>query len=135
MERAISVVSDVRDLSELLHGASIDQARLVSSGGWMRMEVELTRAMPERQRVVRQGLLKRMKTPWSKGRLTLDRIQDVAVQRLSDMPPDQTPLLACDAIAGGYQFVVTAPDGLQIQLTLEQLSGAYEDVGSPIEAP
>ena len=135
MQRAIAVVTDVKDLSELLHGASVEQARMVSSGGRLRVEVELTRAMMEQQRVVRHGLFKRTQTPWIKGRLTLEGIQDVEVQRVSDQPPDQTPLLTCEAIPGGYQFVVTAPDGLRLQLTLAQLSGQFEDIGRPIESP
>jgi hypothetical protein len=135
MQRTISVVSDVKDLSEVLNGASVDQARFVSSGGRLRLEMELTRAMVERQQVIRQGWFKRFRTPWIKSRLVLEQIQDVAVQHLSDQPPEQLPLLACDAIAGGYQFVVTSPEGLRLQLTLEQLQGQFEDIGSPIESP
>ena len=135
MERAIGVVSDVKDLGEFLNGASVDQARFVSSGARLRLEMEVTRAMLEHQQVVRQGLFRRVKTPWIKGRLTLNQIQDVVVQRLSDQPPDPTPLFTCDAIPGGYQLVVTTPDGLRLQLTLEQLSGHFEDLGSPIESP
>ena len=135
MQRNITLVTDVKDLSEFLNGASIEQARVVSSGGRLRLEVELTRAMVEEQRVVHQGLFKRMKTPWIKGRLTLHQIQDVTVQCVSDLPPDQAPLLSCDAVPGGYQLVVSAPDGLRLQLTLEQLSGQFEDLGAPIESP
>ena len=135
MEQRISVVSDVKNLSELLNGASVDQARLVPSGGRLRLELELTRACPELATVVRRGLLTRTKTPWVKSRLVLDQIKDAAVQRLVDTPPDQTPLLSCEAIPGGYQLVVTAPDGLHLQLTLEQLDGQFADVGKPIESP
>ncbi len=135
MQRAIGLATDVKDLSELLDGASLDQARIVSSSGRLRLELELTRAMVEQQQVVRHGLLKRVKTPWIKGRLILDHIQDVVVQRLSDGGPEQVSLFTCDAVPGGYQFVVTAPDGLRLSMTLEQLHGQFQDVGSPIESP
>jgi len=135
MERTISVLGDVKDLGELLDGASIDAARIVPLGGRLQLEMELTRAMPERQRVVRQGLFRRVKTPWVKSRLMLNQITDVTVQRMSDTPAEQQPLLACDAIPGGYRFVVTAPDGLQLQLTLEQLSGNFADISATIESP
>ena len=135
MERAITVVTDVKDLSDLLHGASVDQARFVASGGRLRMELELTRAMAEQQRVVRHGMFKRVRTPWVKGRMTLERIQEVTVQRVGDLGPDEFPLFACEAVPGGYQVVVTTPDGLRLSLALEQLSGQFHDVGTPIESP
>ena len=135
MEQAISVVSDVKNLGELLDGASVDQARLIPRGGRLRLEMELTRACPELQTAVRRSFLTRTKTPWVKSRLALDQIKEAAVQRLVDAPPDQVPLLSCEAIPGGYQLVVTAPDGLRLQLSLEQLDGQFTDVGQPMGSP
>ena len=76
-----------------------------------------------------------MKTPWTKCELTLKGITTVAVKRVTDAPPDQTPLLSCDAVKGGYRLIVQGPDGLQFVLGLEQLDGTFADIGSPIEAP
>ena len=135
MEQAIALVSDVKNLSELLDGASVDQTRLVPIGGRLRLEIELTRACPELQTVVRRGFLTRTKTPWVKGCLTLNQVTDAAVRHVADASPGQAPLLTCEAIPGGYRLVVTAPDGLQLQLTLEQLNGQFADVGKPIESP
>ena len=45
MERAITLVTDVKDLSDLLDGAGVDEARLVSVGGRMQLGLHLTRAM------------------------------------------------------------------------------------------
>ena len=135
MERTIAVMSDVKDLSELLEGASIDGARLVPQAGRLRLEMELTRACPELQTVVRKGFMTRTKTPWTKSRLTLEAIKDVAIRRAADAPPNQVPLLLCDAVPGGYSLTVNSHDGLRLQLMLEQLSGQFADTGSPIEAP
>ena len=135
MERAITLVTDVKDLSDLLDGAGVDEARLVSVGGRMQLGLHLTRAMIERQQVVRAGFLKKMKTPWTKCDLTLKGITTIAIKRVTDAPPDQTPLLSCDAVKGGYQLIVQGPDGLQFVLGLEQLDGTFVDIGSPIEAP
>ena len=135
MKRTIAVVNDMKDLSELLNGARVEQASLVPSGGRLRLEMELTRACPELQTAVRRGLLTRTKTPWVKSRLTLNQIKDASVQRLTETPPGETPLLSCEAIPGGYTLVVTSPDGLRLSLALEQLIGQFADVGSPIESP
>lgn len=132
MERAIAVLTDVKDLSELLHGAGVDQARLVPSSGGLRLELGVTRAMPEQATVVRRGFLSRTKTPWTKSRLVLERIREASVQRVAEIPSPDVPLLACEAIPGGYSLVLTAPDGLQLALTLEQLQGHFSDVGSPM---
>lgn len=135
MEQTIAVVSDVKNVSELLEGASVDGARLVPAGGRLRLEMDLTRACPELQTVVRKGFMTRTKTPWTKSRLTLEAIKDVAIQRAADVPSTQAPLLSCDAVPGGYSLTVTAHDGLRLQLTLEQLTGRFMDVGQPVEAP
>jgi len=135
MERAVAVLTDVKDLAELLNGSSVDQARIGTSGGRLTLDMELTRAMPEQQRVVRYGLFKRIKTPWVKSRLTLNQITEVAIQRLADQPPNPVPLFSCEAVPGGYELIVTAPDGLRLQCKLEQLSGTFIDVGSPIDSP
>lgn len=135
MERAIGVVTDVKDLGELLSGAMVDQARLSPSAGRLRLELELTRAMPERTTVVRRGLFSRATTPWIKSRLVLEQIQQVGIQRLTETSVEQSPLLVCDAVPGGYTLTVTSPDGLRLSVSLEQLSGRFSDVGQPIESP
>ena len=135
MERAIAVVNDVTDLSALLDGARIDQARVVPEGGRLRLEVELTRACRELQTVVRRGLLMRTQTPWAKSRVVLDRVSEAVVQRLPDAPSDQVPLFACEAIPGGYRLTVTAPDGLRLQATLGALSGRFADTTAPMASP
>ena len=135
MQRTITVVSDVKDLAELLSGASVEQARLVPSAGRLQLVVDLTRAMLERQHVVRRGLIKRLNTPWTKCQLTLHEVTAVTVKRVTDTAPDQTPLLSCEAVKGGYQLTVQAPDGLQFVLGLERLTGTFSDVGNPIETP
>jgi hypothetical protein len=135
MEREIHVLSDVKDLSELIDGASVDQARLIPSGRRLSLEMSLTRACPELQTVVRRGLLTRTKTPWVKSRLTLNQITEASVQRLIDTPAESASLLSCEAIQGGYTLVVTSPDGLRLSLTLEQLDGRFMDVGAPIDSP
>lgn len=135
MERTITVLTDVKDLGELLNGSRVDQAQLIPSAGRLQLVLELTRAMVEQQHVVKRGPFRRLKTPWSQCRLTLNRITSVTVKRLTDLAPDQTPLLSCDAVSGGYQLTVQAPDGLQFVLGLDQLDGSFADIGSPIEAP
>ncbi|MBI3312349.1 MAG: hypothetical protein HYZ88_02365 [Candidatus Omnitrophica bacterium] len=135
MERTIAFVTDVKDLSDLLNGANVDDANLVPIGGRMQLELHLTRAMAERQQVVRAGLLRRVKTPWTKCELTLKGITTVAVKRVEDAATQHMPLLACDAVKGGYQVTVQAPDGVQFVLGLERLDGAFADVGSPIDSP
>ena len=135
MERSMTLVTDVKDLSDLLNGASLDQARLVPSGGHLQLVLELTRAIVERQQVVRRGLFRRIKTPWTKCQMTLRGIHNVTVKRLTDLAPDQAPLLSCDAIPGGYQLTVQAPDGLHLLLECPQLDGSFTDIGSPIDSP
>ena len=135
MQRTMTVVNDVKDLAEWLKGASVDQAQLVPSGGRLQLVIELTRAMVECQQTARRGLLKRVKTPWTTCRVTLNSIHSVTIKRLTDAPPGQTPLLSCEAVPGGYQLTVQAPDGLQFVLGLERLAGTFADVGSPIESP
>lgn len=135
MERGITVVSDVKDLGELLSGASVDQASIVPDGRHVELTVELTRAILERQVVVRQGLFKRAKTPWTKCRLTLRKITSVAVKRVTEQEPHDVPILQAEAVSGGYQLTVHAPDGLQLLLGLDTLDGLFADVGAPIESP
>ena len=135
MERSVSVVTDVKDVSELLNGASLEQVRLLPSEGRLRVELELMRVMPERATTVRRGLWTRMKTPWTKSRLTLHQIKEASVRRATDAPPEHTPLLACEAVPGGYTVTVTSPDGVQYVFKLEQLHGQFTDIGNPIEAP
>ena len=134
MERTLSVLSDVKNLGEFIDGASLERARLLPGVGQMSLELELTRACPELATVVRRGFVARTKTPWVKSRLTLRRITGVAVQRTADAAASQ-PLLACEAVPGGYRAVVTAHDGLELTVTLEQLDGQFTDVGTPVESP
>ncbi len=135
MERTMTVLTDVKDLGELLNGSRVDQAQLIPSGGRLQLVLDFTRAMIEQQQVIKRGPFRRLKTPWTKCRLTLKGIKSATVKRLTDLAPDQTPLLSCDAVSGGYQLIVQAPDGLQFVLSLEQLDGSFTDLGSPIDAP
>lgn len=135
MERAIKVLTDVKDLSELLAGAGVEDAQVRAGGDGLQLTARLLRAMPERKTLVKQGLFRRPKTPWSRCEVTLSHITSVSVKHLTDMAPDQTPLMTCEAVAGGYQFTLQAPDGLQLMLQLDQLDGSFADVGSPIESP
>ncbi|MBI3010993.1 MAG: hypothetical protein HYY58_00670 [Candidatus Omnitrophica bacterium] len=135
MEKAIAVLTDVKDLSEVLDGASVDRVCLIPSGGRLRLEMELTRACPELNTVVRRGFLTKTKTPWVKGRLSLGQIKDASVERMAETPADQPPLLLCETVPGGYTLVVTSPDGLRLSLTLEQLEGQFADIGRPVDSP
>ncbi len=133
--RVVAVLSDIKDVGELLRGASVDEARVVPADGRMRLDVSLTRAMLERTATVRQGFVRKVKTPWTKCQLQLSHVQSVAVKRLADVAPDEHPLLNAEAIAGGYRLTVLTPDGLQLIVALERLEGTFGDVGAPIESP
>jgi len=135
MERTIGVLTDVKDLSEWLDGSRVDQARLVPSSGRLRLELELTRACPELSTTARRGFLTRTKTPWVRCHLAFNQVTEASVQHLTEPRPGETSLLSCEAVAGGYQLVVTAPDGLQLVLKLEQLDGHFVDTGTPIASP
>ena len=139
MNRDVTVLSDVKDLAELLDGAGVEQATLAPAGGRLELVIEGTRAMveqpPAARFTARGGLFKRAKTPWTKYRLTLTYITGVTMTRAEQTPADQTPLLACDAVPGGYQLTVQAPDGLRLVAGLEQLAGAFADIGSVVQAP
>ncbi len=135
MERAIKVLTDVKDLSELLSGASVEHAQVRPGGSGLQLVARLLRAMPERQTVVKHGLFRRLKTPWTTCELKLSHITSVNVKHLTDVAPDQTPVMVCEAVPGGYQLTVQAPDGLQLMMHLDQLDGSFADVGSPIESP
>ena len=135
MRRTFDVLTDIKDVADCLAGASVDHARLVPVGGRLNLELEVTRAVLEDQRVVRRGPFRRLKTPWIKGRLTLTQLSALALERLGDAGPQQAPLLWGEAVPGGYELVITSPEGLRLRVRAEQLNGAYEDVGSPIESP
>jgi len=135
MQRTLSVVNDVKDLGELIEGASIDAARLVPAGDRLRLEMELTRACAELAGTVRGGLLHRPKTPWTRSRLLLEGIKDAAVGRAPETPGAHPSLLGCEAVTGGYKLTVTSHDGLQLSLTLDQLNGQFSDIGQPVAAP
>ena len=121
MERTVSVLSDVKDLSELLAGARIEQVRCVPSGARLRLEVELTR--PHREVQAKPPI------PWVKSRLSIGQIKESSVARVSEQAGAPAPWLSCDAIPGGYRFVITSADGLRSVLTLEQLNGQFTDHG------
>lgn len=132
MERSISVLSDLKDLSDLLAGAGVDQTRLLPHEGQLRLEMELTRACVESP-IEERGLFGvRKKIPWVKSRLRLDRITGVSLQRLPEMQA-QAPLLVCDSVSGGYTVSLTSPDGLRLSVSLEQLDGSFADIGRPVD--
>ncbi len=131
MERTLSVLGDIKDLSELLSGASIDQIRLSPAGGRLKLDLELTRACVEA--VPAGGGGSRRKAPWVKSRLVLNQIRDAAFERL-ESGSSQVSMLACDSIGGGYTFSVTSHDGLRLVLNLEALKGEFQDIGKPIVA-
>lgn len=136
MEQQIQVVSDMKNLGEWLDGSRVERTRLIPQGGRLQLEMTLTRAMQEKQRVVRQGLFSKTLTPWIRGRLRLSSIKEASIERLCDSgPADQMPFLSCEAVPGGYTMEIHPPDGLRLLLHLEQLSGHYVDVGSPIDSP
>lgn len=136
MQRHLSVLTDVKDVSELLEGARVEQAQLIPQPGKrLQLIVELTRAMLEQQRVVKQGFFRRMKTPFIKSRLTVNGVTAATVRRLEEVPPNGVPLLVGESVPGGYQLTIQAPDGLQLALGVEQLDGLFEDVGPPLETP
>ena len=136
MDRTIAVLSDVKDLAELLRGAGIDQAAVTPASegsGRVQLVLEGTRAMLEQPPLARGGgWLKRPKTPWCKFRLTLEHITQAIIARVEQTAADQAPLLACEAVAGGYQLTVRTPDGLQLVLALDRLQGACADAGSVV---
>ncbi|MBI4341445.1 MAG: hypothetical protein HY598_04095 [Candidatus Omnitrophica bacterium] len=132
MQRTITVLGDIKDLSELLQGASLDQVKLSPGGGRLRLELELTRACPELQPAGRGGFGFGRQVPQVKSRLALGQIREASVQRLDDGSPGRLSLLACDAVSGGYVLSVTSHDGLKLALTLDQLDGDFRDVGKPL---
>ena len=136
MERALTVVSDVKNLSELLEGARIEEAALAPVGGLMQLTLTVTRAVVEQQRVVRHGFRRRVETPWATSRVVINGIRAVT-QRPSpaDGSSADSPLLSCDAVGGGYQLTVRDPAGWQFVLEVEQLQGSFTDVGELIHAP
>lgn len=134
MDRTIGVLSDVKDLGELLQGAGIDQASLAPEPGRGRLQLVIdgTRAMVEQPPTGGGGLFKRPKTPWTKFQLTLRHITHATLLRAEQAPGDQAPLLACDAVAGGYRLTIRTPDGLQMVLAVDRLEGAFTDAGAVI---
>lgn len=133
MTRDITVLSDLNDLNDLLRGATVDQARVVPDQGRLQLVIDITRAMIEREPVeTGRGPFKRARVPWAKSRLVLRCVTTTEVKRMLDAPPTDQPLLVCDAVLGGYQLTVQAPDGLQLTVGLERLDGAFTDVGDVI---
>jgi len=136
MERVLAVVSDIKNLSELLAGARIEEAVLACVGGRMQLTLEVTRAVVEQQRVVRQGFRHRLDTPWAKSRVVINGIRTVT-QRPAPVEGSAADLslLSCDAVAGGYHLTIQDPAGWQFVLEVEQLTGSCTDVGEVIHAP
>ena len=146
MDRRITVLSDVKDLGELLEGAALEQATLTPASeaspeaagrgttGRMQLVLEGTRAMLEQPPADAGGLFKRPKIPWTKYRLALSHITSASVER-DEQAAEHAPLLACDAVPGGYQLTVRSPDGLRVVVGLDQLDGTFADMGSVIRVP
>lgn len=132
MERAIQVLGDIKDLSELLQGASIDKMRLQASGERLKLDLELTRACLEGTPAGSAKPFGR-KIPWVKSRLTLSDIRDAAFE-YAQSGSSQVSLLACDSIEKGYTLSVTSQEGLRLVMSLDTLRGAFEDVGEPVAA-
>ena len=132
MKCPINVVSDVKNLGELLDGARVEQVRFSPSGGCLQLHVDLIRSMIEQKKTVRRGLFRQVVTPWIKGHLSLTEIQELSIAQLRDTPTDSLPFLSCEAIVGGYAFQFNSPDGLQLMMSVKQLGGHYADVGAPI---
>ena len=133
MERAINVLSDIKDLSELLEGASADQIRLFPSGRGLKLDLELTRACLEALPAGQASGFRR-KVPWVKSRLVLNQIRDAAFERLEDGSA-HVSLLACDSIGGGYTLSVASHDGLRLVMNLDALQGEFQDIGKPVASP
>ena len=134
MERAITVLTDVNDLEQLLQGARIEQANLRTVGGRSELSLELTRAMMERV-PEKRGLFRRSKVPWTKSRLTLRQITATTVIPPTDVPATEMPVVSAQAAVGGYRVIVKTPEGMQMVLTADQLDGTFADIGAPIESP
>lgn len=135
MERRIQVLTDIKDLNELLAGASVDRTQVVSHPGQTQLIVELTRAMIERQTTVRQGLFQRLKTPFSKCQLTFASIRAVTTAKTDVAPSAASDLMACEPVKNGYRLTIRSGDGTEIALDVDTLNGRFEDVGQPVEAP
>ena len=137
MERQIRVLTDIKDLDELLNGARVDRTHVISNPGRPpRLIVELTRAMIERQTVVQQGLFKRIKTPFSSCRLVFSSIRRVTTESVEGAPAlTDGAVLSCEPVKDGYHLTIRAEGGTQIMLELDALNGAFEDVGQPVETP
>ena len=134
MERTITVLTDVKDVAELLGGARVDQANVIPQGGASELRLELTRAMLECS-PQKRGLFQRPKVPWTKSRLTLKQITGMEVRHVTDQPPEEMPVVSVEAAVGGYQVTVKTPEGLQMVMTALQLDGTFADVGAPIQSP
>ena len=137
MERQIRVLTDIKDLDELLTGARVDRTHVVSSPGKPpQLIVELTRAMIERQSTVQQGLFKRTTTPFSSCRLVFSSIRRVTTESVEGAPPlTDGSVLSCEPVKGGYHLTIRGEGSAQIMLELDTLNGVFQDVGQPVETP
>ena len=119
MEHALAVISDVSNLSRILAGAVFGAARLLPSGGRLRLELELLPAPAAGRRGVGAAVTHR---------LTLEQVTEANIRHVATVPTGQ-PLISCEAVRGGYQVVVAAPDGLRLELNVEQLNGRLAALG------
>jgi len=134
MERTITVLTDLKDLSELLHGATLQATRGVPAGGALQLIFEFTRELVEHQPTEHRGWRHRVNIPRTPCELRLSRITTVTVRRSSERSSASLPLLSCDAVPGGYQLTVQAPDGLQVVVGMTQLDGTFADLGTSVLA-
>lgn len=135
MQRHIASLEDITALGPYLEGASIEELELVPQGDTLCLRLGLTRACREQQHTVRQGLITRMKTPWTKSRLSVEGIAAAGIASAPQAAGREMPLLWCAPEENRYTLRVTSPEGLQLRLTLARLQGEFADVGELIEAP
>ena len=137
MERQIRVLTDIKDLDELLNGARVDRTHVIANPGKpTQLIVELTRAMIERQTTVQQGFFKRIKTPFSSCRLVFSSIRRVTTESVEGAPPlTDGAVLSCEPVKGGYHLTIRGEGGTQIMLELDALTGVFQDIGVPVETP
>ena len=135
MEKTFAGTKDLQALAVLLDGGQLEVTQAVVVDGRTDLTLEFTRAMLEQPQTVRRGLVHRLRTPWTRCRLTLRGIQQLAVTHLADTPPLQAPLVSCEEAHGRCRVIVQAPDGLRLQIEAKTLDGIFADIGEPILEP
>jgi hypothetical protein len=132
MERQIAVLSDIKDVTELLNGARIDRTRVVSGASQTQVIVDLTRAMVERPAVVQPGLFRRSKTLFTKSQLVFS-----AVRSVTNAPPAEGlfegAIMNCEPVKGGYQLTLRGEGQATLVVLVDRLDGVFQDVGQPID--